>query len=96
MTSRQPWNTHQIEFPSTKYYVKEEIEAQNGSSIGIEFHQSIEYYKRKIVDEEDIIFNIQRFNQRLVDSVQISGKWAILIEIATREKQLQLDKMVTE
>ena len=38
-TSRQPWNLHQIEFPSTKYYVKEDIEAQNVSSIGIIFHQ---------------------------------------------------------
>ena len=40
LTSRQPRNPHQIEFPSTKYYVKEEIEAQNVSSIGIKFHQS--------------------------------------------------------
>ena len=39
LTSRQPWNPHKIDFPSTKYYVKEEIEAQNVSSIGIKFHQ---------------------------------------------------------
>ena len=39
LTSRQSWNPHQINFPSTKYYVKEEIEAQNVSSIGIKFHQ---------------------------------------------------------
>ena len=37
--SRQQWNPHQIESPSTKYYVKEDIEAQNVSSIGIKFHQ---------------------------------------------------------
>ena len=76
--------------------MKEEIEARNVSSIGIKFHQSIEDDERQIAYEEDIIFNTQSFNQRLVDSVQISGKWAILIEIATREQQLQLDKMVTE
>ena len=50
LTSNQPWNPHQIEFPSTKYYVKEEIEAQNVSSIGIKFHQSIEDDERQIVD----------------------------------------------
>ena len=39
LTSHQPWNPDKIEFPLTKYYVKEEIEAQNVSSIGIKFHQ---------------------------------------------------------
>ena len=39
-TSLQPWNSHQIEFRSKKN-VREEIEAQNVSSIGIKFHQSI-------------------------------------------------------
>ena len=71
LTSRQPWNPHQIEFPSTKYYVKEDIETQNLSSIGIKFRQSIEDDEIQIVDEEDIIFNTQRFNQILVASVQI-------------------------
>ena len=47
----------------------EDIEAQNVSSIGIKFHQSIEDDERQVADEEDIIFNTQRFNQRLVDSV---------------------------
>ena len=50
-TSHQPWNPHQIEFPSTKYYVKEDIEAQNVSSIGIKFHQSIEDDELQIEDE---------------------------------------------
>ena len=84
LTSHQPWNPHQIELPSEKYDVKEEIEAQNVSSIGIKVHQSIEYDERQIADEEDIIFNTQRFNQRLVDSVQISCKQEIAIESATR------------
>ena len=96
LTSLQPWNPHQIEFPSTKYYVKEEIQVQNVSSIGIKFHQSIEDYEHKILDEEDIIFNTQRFNQRLVASFQISGKQAILIESVTREQQCQVAKLVTE
>ena len=74
LTPRQPWNPHQIEFPSTKYYVKEEIEARNVPSIGIKFHQSIEYDERQISDEEDIIFNTQRFNCRLVAGVQTSEK----------------------
>ena len=54
------------------------------SSIGIKLHQSIEDDERQIADEEDIIFNTQRFNQRLVDSVRISGKQEIAIESATR------------
>ena len=62
-----------------KYYVKEEIEAQNVSSIGIKFHQSIEDDERKIADEEDIIFDTQSFNQILVTSVWISRKQAIAI-----------------
>ena len=84
LTSRQLWNPHQIEFPSTKYYVKEEVEARDVSSIGIKFHQSIEDGERQISDVEDIIFNIQRFNQRLVANVQISGKQVMSIESATR------------
>ena len=96
LTSHQLYNPHQIDFPSTKYYVKEEIEALNVSSIGIKLHQSIEYYERQIVDKEDIIFNTQRFNQRLVASIQISGKQEIVIESATREQQRQVDKLVTE
>ena len=57
LTSRQPWNLHQIEFPLKKYYVKEEIEARNVSSIGIKFRQSIEDDELQIADEEDIILN---------------------------------------
>ena len=67
--------------------MKEEIEAQNLSIIGIIFHQSIEYDERQIEDDKDMIFNTQRFNQRLVDSVQISGKQEIAIESAIRGKQ---------
>ena len=96
LTSRQPWNPHQIEFPSTKYYAKEEIEGQNVSNIGIKFHQSIEDHERQITDEEGIIFNTQRFNQILVASVQISGIQEIVIESATREQQRQVSKLVTE
>ena len=67
--------------------MKKDIEAQNLSSIGIEFHQLVEDYEHQIVDEEDIIFNTQRFNQILVASVQISWKQAIEIESATRKQQ---------
>ena len=71
LTLSQPWNSHQIEFPSKKYYVNEEIEDRDVSSIGTKFHQSIEDDERQIVDEEDIIFNTKRFNQIMVASVQI-------------------------
>ena len=87
LTSHQPWNPHQIELPSTKYYAKEVIQAQNLSIIVIKAHQSIEDDERQITDEEDIILNTQRFNQILVARVQISGKKAIVIESATRKQQ---------
>ena len=77
LNSIQLWNPHQIEFPSAKYYVKEDIEARNVSSIGIKCHQSIEDDERQIIYEEGIILTTKRFNQRLVDSVQISKKQAI-------------------
>ena len=76
--------------------MKEDIEAQNVTSIGIKFYQSIEDDESQIVHEEDIIFNKQRFKQRLVASVRISGKQAIVIEIETREKQRQVAKLVTD
>ena len=76
--------------------MKEEIEARNVFIIGIKFHQSIEDDEHKITDEEDIIFNTQRFNQILVASVQISGIQEIVIESATREQQRQVSKLVTE
>ena len=38
--------------PLKQYYVKEDIELQNVSIIGIKFRQSIEYDERQIVDEE--------------------------------------------
>ena len=82
--------------PLKTYYVKEEIEARNVSSIGIKFHQSIEDYELQIADEENIIFNTQRFNHRLVASVWIPGKHAIAIESETREQQQQVVKLVTE
>ena len=64
------------------------------SRIGIKFHQSIEYDKRQIVDEEEITFNTQRFDQRMVASVRISGKQAIAIESATRKQQQKVAKLV--
>ena len=76
--------------------MKEKIEAQNVSSIGIKFHQSIEDDERKIADEEDIIFNTQSFNQIMEASFRISVKQAISIESATREKQRQVSKLVTK
>ena len=96
LTSLQLWNPYQIEFPSTKYYAKEDIEARNVSSIGIKFHQSIEDDEGQITDEEVIIFNTQRFNHRLVASVRISGKQAIVIDSTTKEQQQQVAKLVTE
>ena len=76
--------------------MKEEIEARNVSSIGLKFHQLIEDDERQIMDEEDIIFITYCFNQRLVTGIQISGKHAIAIYIATREQQQQIAKLVTE
>ena len=66
------------------------------SSIGFKFHQSIEDDERQIADEDNIIFNTQSFNTRMVDSVRISGKQAIAIYIVTREQQRQVAKLVTE
>ena len=67
LTPPQPWNLHQIEFPSIKYYLNEEIEARSVSIIGIKLHQSIEDDEHQIIYEEDIM----NFNQILVASVQI-------------------------
>ena len=76
--------------------MKEEIEARNVFIIGIKFHQSIEDDEHKITDEEDIIFNTKRFNQRLVASVRISGNPEIAIKSTTRKQQRHLAKLVTE
>ena len=76
--------------------MKEDIEAKQLSSIGIKFRQSIEDDDRQISDEEDIISNTQRFNHRLVASVQIWGKQTIAIDGATREQQRKESKPTTE
>ena len=75
--------------------MKEDIEAQNVSSIGIKFYQSIEDDGCQVVDEGDIIFNTQCFNQRPVARVRISGKQSIVIVSTTREQQQQVAKLVT-
>ena len=74
ITSQQPWEPHNIAFPATKYYVKEEIESRNISSLAMSFRQSLEDpVDTPVVDEEDVIFGTHNFNRRVVASVRVSG-----------------------
>ena len=66
------------------------------SIFGIKFNQSTEDDEHKLSYEEDIILNTQSLNQRMVSSIQISGKQAIAIYSATREQQRQVSKLVME
>ena len=73
ITSQQPWEPHNITFPVTKYYVKEEMDPQNISSLAMNFRQSLEYPGDKpVVDEEYVSFDTQEFNRIVVASVQVS------------------------
>ena len=55
---QQTWEPQKIVFPATEYYVKEEMESQNISSISMNFRLSLEDQgDTPVVDEEDVIFN---------------------------------------
>ena len=60
-----------------KYYVKEEMESRNISSLAINFRKSLEDPgDTSVVDEEYVIFNTQEFNRIIVDSVRVLGTQA--------------------
>ena len=63
ITLQQPWEPHKMAFPATKYYVKEEMESRNISSLAMNFRQSLEDpVDTPVVDEEDGIFDTQENN----------------------------------
>ena len=96
LTSQQTWEPHQIAFPATKYHVKEEIESRNISSIAMTFTQSIEEHGDALVaDEEDVIFDTQEFNKRLVASVRVSGTQANEMEGNNRDEMRRVAELVT-
>ena len=42
LISQQPWEPRKIAFQETRYYVKEDMESQNISSLAMNFRQSLE------------------------------------------------------
>ena len=97
LTSQQPWDPHKVAFPATKYYVKEEMESRNVSSMACQFTQSIEDDPEvePTVYEEDIIFDTHEFNRRLVASVRVSGAQANEIEGKCIEERRRLATLIT-
>ena len=60
------------------------MESRNISSLAMNFRQSLEDPgDTPVVDEENVIFDTQDFNRRIVDSVQVSGTQANKIERRT-------------
>ena len=96
LTSQQPWEPHKIAFPATKYYVKEEMESRNISGLSMDFRQSLEDPgDTPMVDEEDVIFDTQEFNRRLVASVRVTGTAASEIEGHNMDEQRRIAEMIT-
>ena len=97
LTSQQPWDPHKVAFPATKYYVKEEMESRNVSSMACQFTQSIEDDPEvePTVYEEDIIFDTHEFNRSLVASVRVSGAQANEIEGKYIEERRRLATLIT-
>ena len=86
LTSQQPWEPHNIAFPATKYYSKEEMESQNVSSLTMNFRQSLEDPgDTPVVDEEDVIVDTQRLNRIIVASIRVPGTQSKEIEGSTIE-----------
>ena len=86
LTSQQPWEPYNVAFPATKYYAKEEMESRNISSLTVNFRQSLEDPgDTPVVDEEDIIFDIQRLNRIIVASIRVPGTQSKEIEGSTIE-----------
>ena len=72
------------------------MESQNISSLAIHFRQSLEFSgDTLVVDEEDIIFDTQEFNNRIVASVRVSGTPANEIEGSTIDEQKRVAGLVT-
>ena len=82
--------------PEMKYYMKEDMESQNISSLAINFRQSLEYPgDTPVVDGEEIIFDAQEFNRRIVDIIQVSEIQANKIEGRTIDEQRRTAKLVS-
>ena len=96
LTFQQPWEPHNISFPATKYYVKEEMESQIISSLSMNFRKSLkDPVDTPVVDAEDVIFDTQELNRRIVDSVRVSETQENYIEGSTIDKQRRVAELVT-
>ena len=83
-------------FPATKYYVKEDIESQNISSLAMNFRQSLEDPgDTPVVNEEDVIFYTQESNRRIVAIVRVSGTQENDIEGSTIYEHRRVAELVT-
>ena len=72
------------------------MESQIISSLAMNFRQSLEDPgDTLVVDEEDVIFNTQEFNRRIMDSVQVSGTQENKIEGSTIDEQRRIAELVT-
>ena len=71
------------------------MESQNISSLAMNFRQSIKYPgDTPVVDEEDVIFDTQEFNMRIVASVRLSGTQVNYIEGITIDEQRRITVLV--
>ena len=75
-TSRHHWNTHQIQFPQTKYGVQEEIEGRNVAVTSIWFSGGSPPEVRDNLAEnkgkEVIVNDMNEFNRRLIYSIHVT------------------------
>ena len=75
----------------------EEIEPRNISSLAMSFRESLENPgDTLVVDEEDVIFDTQKFNRRIVTSVRVSGTQANEINENTIDEQRRVAELVTK
>ena len=66
----------------------EEMESRNISSLAMNFRQSLEDPRdTPVVNEEEVIFDTQELNVRIVASVQVSGNLANDIVGSTLDKR---------
>ena len=96
LTPQQPWEPHKIVLPATKYYVLNEMESRNISSLAMSFRQLLEDPgDTQVVDEEDVIYYTQEFNRRIVASVRVSGTQSNKIEGSTIDKHRRVAELVS-
>ena len=72
------------------------MESRNISSIAMNFRQLLEDpVDTPVVDEEEVIFDMQEFNRRIVYSVRVAGTQVNDIERITIDKQRRVAELVT-